>query len=106
MSFRLCSEAARDGNLSELMHLRRSQEGCPFDVSICDEAAGNGWLEVLQWARNDGCPWDHLTSDVHGMQVRVQLQQVQESWIFYSGQRATDVHGIQELVRQLHQLIT
>ncbi|CAM9454859.1 unnamed protein product, partial [Ectocarpus sp. 6 AP-2014] len=23
----------------------------------CEEAQGNGHLEVLQWARNKGCPW-------------------------------------------------
>ena len=28
---------------------------------MCTEAAGGGQLEVLQWARANGCPWDNHT---------------------------------------------
>lgn len=27
------------------------------DDTLCNWAAGNGHLEVLQWARTNGCPW-------------------------------------------------
>ena len=35
-------------------------EGCPWDRWTCAFAAGGGHLEVLKWAREHGCPWDEL----------------------------------------------
>ena len=32
--------------------------GCPWDEETCAWAAENGHLEVLQWARAHGCPWN------------------------------------------------
>ena len=32
--------------------------GCPWGGYTCVCAARNGRLEVLQWARANGCPWD------------------------------------------------
>jgi hypothetical protein len=32
-----------------------------WDESICLHAAEGGHLEVLKWARANGCPWDKLT---------------------------------------------
>ena len=37
------------------------QNGCPWGVMTCAEAAKGGHLEVLQWARQNGCPWDEWT---------------------------------------------
>ena len=34
---------------------------CPWDETVCSEAARGGHLEVLKWARAAGCAWDHLT---------------------------------------------
>jgi hypothetical protein len=34
------------------------ENGCPWDDSTCTCAAQNGHLEVLQWARENGCAWD------------------------------------------------
>ncbi|CAB1108101.1 unnamed protein product [Ectocarpus sp. CCAP 1310/34] len=31
--------------------------GYPWDASMCEEAEGDGQLEVLQWARPKGYPW-------------------------------------------------
>ena len=32
------------------------QNGCPWDWMTCTFAAKGGHLEVLQWARENGCP--------------------------------------------------
>jgi len=34
------------------------QQGCPWNESTCAGAARNGHLEVLRWARQQGCPWN------------------------------------------------
>ena len=34
------------------------QNGCPWDEETCSIAAEEGHLEVLQWLRQNGCPWD------------------------------------------------
>ena len=31
--------------------------GCRWDASVCAVAARGGHLEVLKWARAQGCPW-------------------------------------------------
>ena len=33
-------------------------DGCELDDLICTLAASNGHLEILKWARENGCPWD------------------------------------------------
>ena len=42
------------------------QNGCPWDEDTCASAAEGGHLEVLQWARQNGCPWDE--TPVHRQQ--------------------------------------
>ena len=37
------------------------ENGCPWDEGTCEYAAQGGHLEVLQWARENGCPWDKET---------------------------------------------
>ena len=54
----LCQAAARSGHLEVLQWLRTN--GCPWDSYTCMRAAQGGHLEVLQWARTNGCPWDEL----------------------------------------------
>ena len=54
-----CMYAARDGHLEVLKWARRN--GCPWDEKTCAEAARGGHLEVLRWARENGCPWDEMT---------------------------------------------
>ena len=51
--------AVRNGNLDMLQWLRAS--GCPWNEWTCAEAAGNGHLEVLQWLSANGCPWNKST---------------------------------------------
>ena len=57
--------AAWGGHLEVLQWARAN--GCPWDEDTCSMAAHNGHLEVLQWARTTGCPWDERTC---GMAVR------------------------------------
>lgn len=33
------------------------QEGCPWDEYTCENAARGGLLALLQWAATQGCPW-------------------------------------------------
>ncbi|CAN0450317.1 unnamed protein product, partial [Scytosiphon promiscuus] len=35
--------------------------GCPMDNLTCSAAAAQGHLAVLQWARQNGFPWDRRT---------------------------------------------
>jgi hypothetical protein len=55
----LCSWSAYNGHLEVLQWARAN--GSPWDWRTCSEAANNGHLEVLKWARASGCPWDWQT---------------------------------------------
>ena len=54
-----CSVIAREGCLAVLQFAR--QQGCPWDWETCAYAAKGGYLEVLQWSRGHGCPWNTRT---------------------------------------------
>ena len=55
----LCESAARGGQFGVLEWLR--ENGCPWDETTCSGAAENGHLEVLKWAHENGCTWDEYT---------------------------------------------
>jgi hypothetical protein len=55
----LCTIAAGDGLLEVLQWARAT--GCPWGPDTCAKAAKHGHLAILQWARSNGCPWDELT---------------------------------------------
>ena len=55
----LCASAARGGQFEVLEWLRENE--CPWDFRTCAGAAKRGHLEVLKWARENGCPWDERT---------------------------------------------
>jgi hypothetical protein len=55
----LCQLAAHNGDLDVLQWLRT--HGYPWDSTTCYIAARGGHLEVLQWARRNACAWDTLT---------------------------------------------
>ena len=55
----LCASAANGGQLKVLQWLRENE--CPWDEDTCTQAANGGHLEVLKWARANGCPWDGWT---------------------------------------------
>ena len=55
----ICRCAAWGGHLEVLQWAREND--CPWDEETCARAAIGGHLEVLQWARAKGCPWDECT---------------------------------------------
>jgi hypothetical protein len=60
----LCAYAARGGHLEVLKWAR--ENGCPWDEKTCAHAARGGHLKVLKWARENGCPWDEIDVRVRG----------------------------------------
>lgn len=52
-------QAARVGNLDVLRWARAN--GCPWNVLTCAYAAAAGHLDILRWARKEGCPWNEAT---------------------------------------------
>lgn len=54
-----CRLAARGGHLCVLQWLR--QNGCPWDQRACHEAAGEGHLMILRFLHQNECPWDEDT---------------------------------------------
>ena len=55
MDERVMREAASSGNLELVQWLRG--EGCPWDWWTCSEAVLYSRVEVLRWVRENGCPW-------------------------------------------------
>ena len=55
----LCEDAARGGHLEVLQWARAN--GCPWDEKTCAGAAEGGHLGMLKWARENGCPWNEET---------------------------------------------
>ena len=51
---RFCAEMALKGNLELLQFLR--ENGCPWNEGTCYFAAKNGHLECLKYAHENGCP--------------------------------------------------
>jgi hypothetical protein len=46
-------------NKLTVMQILRA-EGCAWDRFVCTAAAGRGYFEMLRWAREHGCEWDHF----------------------------------------------
>jgi hypothetical protein len=51
--------AASGGHLDVLQWARAN--GCPWSKETCTYAAEAGQFEVLKWLRSNGCPWDNQT---------------------------------------------
>lgn len=60
IGMKFCSRVAKNGSLNLLQWARAN--GAPWNERTCEKAAAGGHLEVLQWARANGAPWDILTS--------------------------------------------
>ena len=56
---KICRYAAWNGHLEVLKWAR--ENGCPWNELICTNAALNGHLEVLKWTRENGCNWNDWT---------------------------------------------
>jgi hypothetical protein len=82
---RTCTAVARGGHLEMLKYARSN--GCPWDEGTCAAAARGGHLDVLRWARANGCPWDSTA---------VMIQAANEShrevldWAFENGLNPND----------------
>ena len=55
-----CAAAASGGHLEVLQWARG--HGCPWDILTCTYAAEGGHFEVLKWARERNCPWNQEVS--------------------------------------------
>src|SRR3982751_6915659 len=53
-----CAQAARFGYLSLLQWGRGLQPPLLWDAEACENAAGEGRLEVLKWLRGNGATWN------------------------------------------------
>ena len=53
---KLCNISSKKGYVNILKWAR--EHGCPWGSDTCSSAARNGHLSCLQWARQNGCPWD------------------------------------------------
>ena len=51
--------APSGGNLELVQWLRA--EGCPWNTLTCHYVVETGQVEVLRWARENGCPWVYST---------------------------------------------
>ena len=58
----LCYDAAKKGHV-EVLQWARSQ-GCPWNEWTCIRAIGGNQFEILKWAHARGCPWDISTCAV------------------------------------------
>jgi len=54
-----CKDAALQGYIKVLKWARKN--GCPWNEYTCSCAALNGHLDILKWARENGCPWNEDT---------------------------------------------
>ena len=60
----LCS-LAQYGDLGVLQHaVSRARADVPLSWELCGAAAEGGRLDVLQWLRSIGCPWDETVAMV------------------------------------------
>jgi len=39
------------------------EQGCPWDSLTCTHAVYGGHMDMLRWARENGCPWTAVTRD-------------------------------------------
>lgn len=56
---KICQEAAREGRIDVLQWARANR--CPWDQSTCAAAAEGGHIDALRWVRVRKCPWDART---------------------------------------------
>ena len=56
-------ESRRGGGNLEVLKWARAN-GCEWDATTCAKAAEGGHFDVLRWARVNGCPWDEATQAV------------------------------------------
>ncbi len=55
----ICSEAASNGHIEILKWAK--ENGYKLNTTACSTAALNGHFDVLKWLRENGCPWDKIS---------------------------------------------
>jgi len=53
--------AAKLGYLNVIKWAR--ENGCPWDDRVCSTAALKGYLNIVIWARENGCSWNNRTCE-------------------------------------------
>ena len=69
----VCEWAVGGGCLEVVKWAR--ENGCPWSQNTCMMAAYGGHLEVLQWARANGCPWDASTCTAAASEGHLEMLQ-------------------------------
>jgi uncharacterized protein YciI len=72
------------GHLEVLMWARAN--GCPWCEQTCRAAVRGAHLAVLQWARANGCPWGSLT--VTGARALMEAEELDEEDPLYEAEDA------------------
>lgn len=67
--------AAQSDNRATMQWLHIICRSSNWDEQICAAVARLGRLEILQWARENGCPWDEETWEVARESVRPWLRE-------------------------------
>lgn len=65
LSKRFKSKVIRTGAIGGYLELIKWAKGfpsCEWNAEVCALAAGQGHLELLEWLRSRGCPWDSRTT--------------------------------------------
>ncbi|CAB9513807.1 ankyrin repeat protein [Seminavis robusta] len=81
---------AKFGNITLMQWAR--QQGFPWDEQTCFLAAYSGHLEMLQWLRKNGCPWNEWTCSSAAQNGQLEI---------LSGLMKTVVHGMGGHVQEL-----
>jgi len=77
--FMWCEQAAKDGNLNLLKWARAN--GALWNVRVCATAAIYGQLECIKWARANGAPFDKWTCTFAAMEGHINVLQ----WVRANG---------------------
>ncbi len=56
LGFNICNNAASNGHIKILKWAK--ENGYEWSTYTCSGAASNGQFETLKWLRKNGCPWD------------------------------------------------
>ena len=58
---KFCDNAAHDGYMNLLQWARKGPHFIKWTALTCSSAAENGHFEILKWLRANGCPWNEWT---------------------------------------------
>jgi hypothetical protein len=69
LTAKTCTRAADAGKLEVLQWLRGQNPPCPWGApyTLTRRAAKHGHLAILQWALENGCPWNERTCEAAAM---------------------------------------